>query len=92
MTYLISTEYYRVIQKVKTVLTQQLHFALDILFHPPYSLDLAPSDFHLFTHLKQFLGTCMGSNEEVKKTVKDWLRWTHGRFLQCRHIPTRHTT
>jgi histone-lysine N-methyltransferase SETMAR len=41
--------------------------------HPPYSPDLAPSDFHLFTHLKQFLGgTRMGSNEEVKKTVKDW--------------------
>ena len=24
--------------------------------HPPYSLDLAPSDFHLFLHLKSFLG------------------------------------
>jgi hypothetical protein len=34
---------------------------------------LAPSDFHLFTYLKQFLGGMrMGSNEEVKKTVKDW--------------------
>jgi hypothetical protein len=33
-------------------------------FHPPYSPDLAPSDFHLFTHLKQFLGgTRMGSDE-----------------------------
>jgi hypothetical protein len=36
-------------------------------------LDLAASDSHLFTHSKQFLGgKRMGSNEEVKKTVKDW--------------------
>jgi hypothetical protein len=40
----------------------------DISSHPPYSLDLGPSDFHLFAHLKQFLG----SDEEVKKIVKDW--------------------
>jgi hypothetical protein len=33
----------------------------------------APSDFHLFTYLKQFLGgTCMGSDEDMKKMVKDW--------------------
>jgi hypothetical protein len=44
-----------------------------IFFHPPYRLDMDPSDFHLFTHLKQFLGsTHMGSDEEVKRTVKDW--------------------
>ena len=24
--------------------------------HPPYSPDLSPSDFHLFLHLKKFLG------------------------------------
>jgi hypothetical protein len=40
--------------------------------HPPYGPDLAPSDFRLFTHLKQILGdTHLGSNE-VKKAVKDW--------------------
>jgi hypothetical protein len=34
---------------------------------------VAPSDFNLLTHLKQFLSsTCMGSDEEVKKTVKAW--------------------
>jgi hypothetical protein len=34
---------------------------------------MAASDFQLFTHLKQFFGgTCMGSDEEVKKMVKDW--------------------
>ena len=30
-------------------------FKWDILDHPPYSPDLAPSDFHLFLHLKQHL-------------------------------------
>jgi histone-lysine N-methyltransferase SETMAR len=61
----------RVVQKVKTVSTRALlsDFAWGIISHPPYSPDLAPSDFHL----KQFLdGTHMGSDEEVKKTVKDW--------------------
>jgi hypothetical protein len=34
---------------------------------------VAPSDFHLFTHLKQFLGGMhMGSDEEMKKKFKDW--------------------
>jgi histone-lysine N-methyltransferase SETMAR len=45
------------------------NFAWDVFFspHSPYSLDLAPSDFHLFTNLKQFLGsTGMGRNEDVK--------------------------
>jgi hypothetical protein len=32
-----------------------------------------PSDFHFLTYFKQFLGgTHMGSDEHVKKTVKDW--------------------
>jgi hypothetical protein len=45
-----------------------------VFSHPPYSLDLAVSDFHSFTHWKQFLGSMyMGSNEEVEKTVKDWV-------------------
>jgi hypothetical protein len=47
--------------RVRTELVQVSEF----LFHPPHSLDLAPSDFHLFTHLKQFLGgTHVGSDEE----------------------------
>lgn len=44
-----------------------------VFVHPLYRLDPAQSDFHLFRYLKQFLGsTHMGTNEEVKKTVKDW--------------------
>jgi hypothetical protein len=65
----------RVVQKVKAVSTRALlsDFAWDIIFNPPYSLDVAPSDFHLFTELNQFLGGIhIGSNEEVKKIIKDW--------------------
>jgi hypothetical protein len=42
--------------------------------HPPYSPDLAPSDFHLFPKLKEFLGgRCFTSSEEVKDAIKKWL-------------------
>jgi histone-lysine N-methyltransferase SETMAR len=41
--------------------------------HPPYSPDLAPSDFHVFLHLKPFLGGRWFHNEnEVKEAVKTW--------------------
>jgi hypothetical protein len=36
--------------------------------------DLAPSDFHLFPKLKEFLGgRCFTSSEEVKDAIKQWL-------------------
>jgi len=38
--------------------------------HPPYNPDLAPSDFHLFLHLKSFLaGRQFHDDDEVKETV-----------------------
>ncbi|CAK9827626.1 Mariner Mos1 transposase [Anthophora retusa] len=47
----------------------------EILPHPPYSPDLAPSDFHMFGPLKVALrGKKFGSNEEVKIQVQMWLR------------------
>ena len=40
------------------------HF--ELLPHPPYSLDLAPSDYYLFANLKRMLqGKKFGSNEEA---------------------------
>ena len=48
-----------------------LHFQL--LPHPAYSPDLAPSDFHLFPKLKNFLaGQKFGSNEEVIQVVNEY--------------------
>ena len=42
----------------------ELHF--ELLLHPSYSPDLAPSDYWLFPHLKTMLkGKRFGSNEEV---------------------------
>ncbi|GBL83548.1 hypothetical protein AVEN_196387-1 [Araneus ventricosus] len=42
--------------------------------HPPYSPDLAPSDFHLFLKLKELLGgKRFGSHEELENAVTTWL-------------------
>ena len=68
----------------------------EMLDHPPYSPDLAPSDFFLFPHLKiMFGGQRFSSNEEVITFVKNyfaekntecylnWLqRWEH-RWEKC---------
>jgi histone-lysine N-methyltransferase SETMAR len=43
------------------------------LEHPPYSPDLAPSDFHLFPKLKIFLaGQRFSSNQEVIAAVEGY--------------------
>ena len=45
-------------------------FKWDILDHPPYSLDLAPSNFHLFLHLKKRLARKKFDNDdEVQEEV-----------------------
>lgn len=47
----------------------------EILPHPAYSPDLAPSDFHLFPKLKKHLrGQRFHSDDDVKEAVGDWLR------------------
>ena len=41
-------------------------FNWEIFDHPPYSLDLAPSDYHLFTKMKVWLATQrFHTNEEL---------------------------
>jgi hypothetical protein len=42
------------------------------LIIPPYSPDLAPSDFHVFLHLKSFLGGRQFHDDKVKETVNMW--------------------
>ena len=45
----------------------------EVLSHPPYSPDLAPSDF--FPHLKRDLkGTHFTSDDEVKQAVTSWIK------------------
>ena len=41
--------------KSATVLEYLKEYGLDVLYHPPYSLDLSPCDFWLFPRLKEML-------------------------------------
>ena len=46
----------------------------DVLPHPPYSPDLAPSDYHLFGLMKKMLvGQKFASDTEVQSVVSQWL-------------------
>jgi transposase len=46
----------------------------EILQHPPYSPDLAPSDFHLFPNMKKHLrAKRFKSHDDVKLEVQTWL-------------------
>ena len=46
-----------------------------VLSHPPYSPDLASSDFHFFPHLKRDLkGTHFTPDDEVKQAVTSWIK------------------
>jgi len=50
---------------------RDLHY--ELLEHPPYSLDLAPSDFYLFPKLKLFLpGQRFSSNQEAIADVEGY--------------------
>ena len=47
----------------------------DILDLPPYSLDLAPSDFLLFLHLKKHLaGEKFDNDDEVQEEFMTWFK------------------
>jgi len=42
--------------------------------HPPYSPDLAPSDYHLFLRLKKFLGCKrFDDDDDLTDAVQKWL-------------------
>jgi hypothetical protein len=43
-----------------------------LMIIPPYSPDLAPSDFHVFLHLITFLGGRQFHDDEVKEAVNTW--------------------
>ncbi|GFT13461.1 histone-lysine N-methyltransferase SETMAR [Trichonephila clavipes] len=50
-----------------------LSFGWEQIDHPPYSPDLAPSDFHLFRYLNEFLGGKRFDTADEVKEVQDWL-------------------
>jgi transposase len=53
-------------------LLEQLNW--ELFGNPPYSPDLSPSDWHLFTYLKNWLRSQRSNNnEEMMEGVKTWL-------------------
>lgn len=45
----------------------------EVLKHPPYSPDAAPSDYHLFRSLEHFLrGRCFTEDAQVEQTLEEF--------------------
>ena len=54
----------------------------ELLSHPPYSPDLAPSDYHVFRSLKDSLrGQRFGCDEEVVYVINDWFKVQDKKFF-----------
>jgi histone-lysine N-methyltransferase SETMAR len=58
----------------------------EVLKHPLYSLDLAPSDFHLFGPLKEHLwGQNFADCNKVMEAVQSWLKATSKKLCSRGH-------
>ena len=67
----------------RVVSDQIASWGWQVLKHPPYSPDLAPSDYHLFGPLKRGLaGQHFGNDNEVKEAVRQWLRCQPDSFFR----------
>jgi len=51
--------------------------------HPPYSLDLAPSDFHLFRPMKDGLPGQHFLSDTIVRAVKQWATSVGADFYEC---------
>jgi transposase len=50
------------------------HFNWELFDHLPCSPDIAPSNYHLFTYLKNWMGSqFFNNNEELVEGVKAWM-------------------
>jgi hypothetical protein len=49
------------------------HFNWELFDHSPFSPYLAPSDYHLFIYLKNWLGSQRFNNNQLMAGVKTWL-------------------
>ncbi|KAG5333135.1 SETMR methyltransferase, partial [Acromyrmex heyeri] len=62
---------------LKDIATQEkiLELGWLVLLHPPYSPDLAPTDYHLFCSLQNFLnGKTFNSEEQVSQAVENFFQ------------------
>jgi hypothetical protein len=58
-------------------------FKWEVLAHPPHSPDLAPSDYHLFSKLKESLALkTFPDDDEVPDAVMTWLTEHAGDFYE----------
>ena len=58
-------------------------FKWEQMDHLLYSPDLAPSDFHLFLHLKKFLGgKRFDDDDDLKDAVQKWLKLQAAAFYE----------
>jgi histone-lysine N-methyltransferase SETMAR len=68
---------------------RDLHY--ELLEHPPYSPDLAPSDFYLFLKLKLFLaGQCFSLNQEVIAAVEGYFAYLTKNHYRDRIMALEH--
>jgi len=52
-----------------------LESGFEEMHHPPYSPELASSDYHLFPNLKQHLcGQRFSTDDELKYATEEWLK------------------
>jgi histone-lysine N-methyltransferase SETMAR len=49
------------------------HFNWELFDYPPYSYDVAPSDYHLFTYLEKWFESQPFNNKELMEGVKTWV-------------------
>ncbi|KAJ4434372.1 hypothetical protein ANN_22932 [Periplaneta americana] len=64
--------------------TKLQEFNWEVLDHPPYSPDLAPSDYHLFMYIKTWLGSKrFDDDEELKTGIVGWLQSQAAELYDC---------
>jgi hypothetical protein len=51
----------------------KMHVSIQLLTSSLHSPDLAPSDYHLFPYLKNWLRSQRFKNDEMMEGVKTWL-------------------
>lgn len=74
-------------------------FKWDIFDHPPYSSDLAPSDYYPFPKLKLNLGgQHFNNDDDLKQVINSWfrkqdteffkdnLKKLHDRYIKCLNV------
>lgn len=67
-----------------TTRNKLLRLGWDVLPHPPYSPDLAPSDYHLFRSLQNSLnGKNFANNEAVKTQLDQFFAGKPQTFYEC---------